>query len=54
MSAGRDERDLRRTTWHYLTHHDDLDVDLYLVRDVVDGLREGYRLTKRIRVRTGR
>lgn len=44
---GRDERDLRRTTWHYLTHHDDLDVDLYLVRDVVDGLREGYRLTKR-------
>lgn len=44
---GRDQEEMRRTTWQELTHHEDLDVDLYLVRDVAEGRRDGYRLTKR-------
>lgn len=44
---GRDEQTLLTMTWQELTHPDDLDVDLDLVQDLLDGRRETYRLTKR-------
>lgn len=44
---GRDEQTLRATTWQELTHEEDLNVDLDLVQDVLDGRRDSYRLTKR-------
>ena len=44
---GRDEAELRATTWQELTHPDDLAVDAALVQEVVDGLRDSYRLAKR-------
>ena len=44
---GRDESDLKSLTWQQLTHPDDLEGDLHLVAQVVDGSIPGYRLTKR-------
>lgn len=44
---GRDEQTLRATTWQELTHPADLNVDLDLVQDVLEGRRDSYRLTKR-------
>lgn len=44
---GRDENMLKQLTWQELTHPDDLEADLHLVAQVIDGTRSGYRLTKR-------
>ena len=44
---GREESDLRVTTWQELTHPDDLEIDVGLVQEVLDGQRESYRLLKR-------
>jgi diguanylate cyclase (GGDEF)-like protein/PAS domain S-box-containing protein len=44
---GRNEQTLRESTWQELTHAEDLDVDLDLVQDVLEGRRDSYRLTKR-------
>lgn len=44
---GRDEPTLMASTWQELTHPEDLDIDLQLVQEVIDGTRETYRLTKR-------
>lgn len=44
---GRDEATLKELTWQQLTHPDDLEVDLHLVAQVLDGSIPGYRLTKR-------
>ena len=44
---GRGEAELRATTWQELTHPDDLAADASLVQEVVDGLRDSYRLAKR-------
>ena len=43
----RDEPTLLRTTWQEMTHPDDLEADLTLVADVIDGKRDTYRLAKR-------
>ena len=37
---GREESDLRVTTWQELTHPDDLEIDVGLVQEVLDGQRE--------------
>ena len=44
---GRDEATLRSTTWQAMTHPEDLDADLALVTDVLEGRRDSYRLRKR-------
>jgi len=44
---GRTERELRTTKWQTLTHPDDLEKDLALLQDVLDGNRDSYRLLKR-------
>ena len=44
---GRDEADLTVTTWQELTHPDDLEIDVSLVQEVLDGERESYQLLKR-------
>lgn len=44
---GRPEAELMACSWQELTHADDLEVDLGLVQEVLDGHREGYRLAKR-------
>ncbi len=44
---GRDEPSLRSGTWQEFTHPDDLEIDLSLVTEVLDGRRNGYRLRKR-------
>jgi diguanylate cyclase (GGDEF)-like protein/PAS domain S-box-containing protein len=38
---------LQEMTWQELTHPDDLEIDLGLVEDVLDGTTDGYRLLKR-------
>ena len=44
---GRDEQTLLNTTWQALTHPHDLGVDMALVSDVLAGVRDSYRLSKR-------
>lgn len=44
---GRDAAMLATCTWQELTHPEDLDVDLGLFADVLNGWREGYRRRKR-------
>ncbi len=44
---GRSREDLLSTTWHELTHPDDLDADLAMMRRVVSGELDTYRLAKR-------
>ena len=44
---GRDERTLMNSTWQELTHPDDVADDEHLVRDLLDGKRDTYRLAKR-------
>ena len=51
---GREREELLACTWQELTHPDDLDVDLALVQDVLDGRRRSYRLLKRFVAADGR
>jgi diguanylate cyclase (GGDEF)-like protein/PAS domain S-box-containing protein len=44
---GRDESELKISTWQQLTHPDDLDADVALVEQVLTGERDDYRLRKR-------
>jgi diguanylate cyclase (GGDEF)-like protein/PAS domain S-box-containing protein len=44
---GREESELVATTWQELTHPDDLETDVALVQEVLDGKRESYQLLKR-------
>ncbi len=44
---GRSEAELQRSTWQQLTHPDDLDTDLTLLGEILDGTRDRYRLVKR-------
>lgn len=44
---GRGPEDLKSTSWQQLTHPDDVAVDQHLVDEVLNGVREGYRLRKR-------
>ncbi|MEI7742754.1 MAG: PAS domain S-box protein, partial [Chloroflexota bacterium] len=44
---GRDAETLKAATWQALTHADDLEVDLGLVADVLEGRIESYHLQKR-------
>jgi diguanylate cyclase (GGDEF)-like protein/PAS domain S-box-containing protein len=45
--VGRDEEDLLALTFQDITHPDDLDADLELVRQVIAGERRSYRMEKR-------
>lgn len=51
---GYGPEELRAMTFQDITHPDDLDEDLGLVQDCLQGHREGYRLTKRYLHRDGR
>jgi diguanylate cyclase (GGDEF)-like protein/PAS domain S-box-containing protein len=44
---GRDEKTLLNTKWQALTHPHDLGADMALVRDVLAGVRDSYRISKR-------
>ena len=44
---GRAEAELRASTWQQLTHPDDVADDAALLREVLAGHRDGYRLAKR-------
>jgi len=44
---GRTEEQLRASTWQELTHPDDVEIDIALVREVLDNSRDSYRLNKR-------
>jgi diguanylate cyclase (GGDEF)-like protein/PAS domain S-box-containing protein len=44
---GRDEATLLSGTFQDITHPEDVEVDLGLVREVLDGVRSGYRMEKR-------
>ncbi len=44
---GRDEAELRAATWQQMTHPDDVAADVALLEEVLTGVRDGYRLTKR-------
>ena len=44
---GRDDAELRACTWQELTHSEDLETDLALVQDVLEGRRDHYQLLKR-------
>lgn len=44
---GRSAHELASVTWRDVTHPDDVDAELPLLEEVVAGLRDGYRLTKR-------
>jgi diguanylate cyclase (GGDEF)-like protein/PAS domain S-box-containing protein len=50
---GRDEPALLATTFQDITHPDDLDADVDLLRQTADGRRDGYRLEKRYRLPDG-
>jgi diguanylate cyclase (GGDEF)-like protein/PAS domain S-box-containing protein len=53
-TLGRDRSDLLASTWQQLTHPDDLDADLALVDDVLEGRRRSYRRLKRFIAADGR
>lgn len=44
---GRTEEQLRSSTWQELTHPDDVESDMALMREVLDNRRDTYRLNKR-------
>ncbi|HET7901890.1 MAG TPA: PAS domain S-box protein, partial [Candidatus Nanopelagicales bacterium] len=44
---GRTEEEMLAASWQELTHPDDLEVDVALVQELLDGRRESYRLAKR-------
>ncbi len=46
-SLGYQEEELARMTFQQITHPDDLDKDLSLLRELVNGEREGYQVEKR-------
>nr|WP_281357471.1 PAS domain S-box protein [Brasilonema bromeliae] len=52
--VGYSEEELLRTTFQTLTHPDDLETDLSLVRDVIAGRRRTYQLEKRYFRKDGR